>query len=140
MSAPIHEYPCQYCPVKYRSTNMQAAAANLLRHESEHRHQVIMHISTGGRPEHGSVSLRALTYPVVGIGLFLWGWTHSSSWPNGATLFALLILAALVGLVLIVAATIRGYWVLERQDEGNTEDALDRTHADHTGLHIWDAL
>lgn len=140
MTAPIYQYDCRYCPTVYRSTDPNAAGRQLMAHENAHRHDVIMHISTGGRPERGFVSLRLLVYPVVGVGLAFWGWTHSSSSPNGATLWALLILSAIVGLAFVVGATIRGYWVLERQDAADTEDALKRTQADDTGAHIWDAL
>lgn len=117
-------YPCGSCPVYYRSTDQSLALRLLHRHEQAHRHEVIMRISTGGRPEHGRAATGLMVFVTL-FGMFVWGWSHSSARPNGATLLAIAVLAVVAGLLTIVGATVRGYWVLERRDGDYTENQIE---------------
>lgn len=142
MSALVHEYPCGIpgCKTLFRSTSPSAAYEQLLRHQKAHRDHVVMHIQTGSRPgEAGRIS-PWLLFPVTLSGLFFWGWTHSSARPNGATLLAILCLAAAGTLLVILGKTIRGYWVLEEQDAEHTEQALENMRQNRLTLITWDHL
>lgn len=66
----------------------------------------------------------------------LWGWFHSSSAPNGATLLGVLIVAAAV---LIIGTLGHFYRRSERQGAAHTKRMEDGMQQDTTGDHIWDA-
>lgn len=118
------EYPCTTCTTYYRSTDPVLALRLLHRHVQGHRHAAIMNISTGGRPEHGRAAAGLMVFVTL-FGMFVWGWSHSSARPNGATLLAIAVLAVVAGLLTIVGTTVRGYWVLERRDGDYTEDQIE---------------
>lgn len=84
--------------------------------------------------QQGNLAL-PVTIVVAGTGLFLWGWTHSSASPNGATLLGLLAAAALVT---VVAKTVRGYWVLEQRDREYTEAQLNSVQQSQSTEHYLD--
>lgn len=132
----FHEYPCQYCPTRYRSSDMAMAARLLLKHEQEHRHAVIMNISTGGRPEQGAIS-KSLVIVMSGLGLFGWGFSHGSRTPDGRWIAAV----AIVGLaVLLLSTGVVRYRRRERLDAEQTKEIESRLQGDTTGAHIWDAV
>lgn len=85
--------------------------------------------------ETGGIRL-ALTFIVTLAGLSLWGWTHSSSAPNGATLLALAVLGIAV---LVVTVFIRWWRELDRRSATYTASVEPRVEQDTTGDHIWDA-
>lgn len=85
--------------------------------------------------EQGRIPLGVLI-PVAGIGAFLWGWFHSASAPNGATLLAILFAAAALA---VLTLSIR--WCRRREEiaAANTKSVSDRLIQDTSGDHIWDA-
>lgn len=85
--------------------------------------------------ERGGIRLGVLL--LVGcLGAAVFGWTHGSSSPNGATLAAVLIIAgALAGPTLFI----RWWREVDRRSAAYTEDVESRTQQDTTGDHIWDA-
>lgn len=71
--------------------------------------------------QQGNLAL-PVTIAVTGTGLAVWGWLNATTRPNGATLLGLVAAAAIV---CVVTKTVRGYWVLEHQDEEHTEAQLE---------------
>lgn len=88
-----------------------------------------------GRDQRGGVGLGVLMVVVL-AGAGVWGWFHSSSAPNGATLLAVLILAVTVA---IIATFGHVYRRAERRDAAYTARIEKRLRQDTTGDHIWDA-
>lgn len=127
-------YPCGSCPVYYRSTNQRMALRLLQRHEQGHRHDVIMRISTGGRPEHGAI--RALIpVALTGLGLFGWGFSNGARTPDGRFVAAIAILGLMV---LLFSTGIVRYRRRERVDAARTKKLEKGLRQDMTGVHIWD--
>jgi hypothetical protein len=83
----------------------------------------------------GSIRI-ALTFIITLAGLFLWGWTHSSRSPNGATLLAVAVLGVLI---LVPAVFIRWWRELDRRSARYTKAMQPRVQQDTSGDHIWDA-
>lgn len=85
--------------------------------------------------EHGRVPL-GVVIPVGGLGAAAWGWFHSSSAPNGATVFAVLFIAVTIA---IVSVFVRWYRRREELEAAYTKDISDRLVQDTSGDHVWDA-
>jgi hypothetical protein len=78
---------------------------------------------------------RGLVLIAVGLGLFVWGWTHGSRTPNGAWLLAV----AIVGTTVLIFATFGvRYRRGERRDAAYTKRMEAGMRQDTTGDHIWD--
>lgn len=88
-----------------------------------------------GKCEQGRVPL-GVVIPVAGVGAMAWGWFHSSSSPNGATVLAVLIIAVAVG---IVWGFGRRWRRTDREAAAYTKDIETRLVSDTSGDHIWDA-
>jgi hypothetical protein len=74
---------------------------------------------------------------IVGfVGLFLWGWSHANSRPDGAWIAGVAIVGAFV---LVLATGITGYVRRERRDKARTDDVVPRMQQDTSGQHYWDA-
>lgn len=87
------------------------------------------------RTQVGGIRLHVLI-PVFGLAASAWGWFHSSSSPNGATVLAVLVIAATVG---IVWGFGRRWRRAEREAAAYTKDVADRLVQDTSGDHLWDA-
>lgn len=87
------------------------------------------------RGQKGGATFGVLLF-VVCLGGFGWGWFHSSTAPNGATLLAVLIVAAAV---LIIGTFGHLYRRSEQRGRARTKRMEDRLQQDTTGDHIWDA-
>lgn len=88
-----------------------------------------------GKCEQGRVPLGVL-FPVAGLGAAVWGWTHSSSSPNGATLLAVLVIAVTVA---IVWGFFHRWRRTDQAAAAYTKDVEKRLVSDTSGDHIWDA-
>ena len=77
-----------------------------------------------------------VAFIVVLVAGGLWGWTHSSAAPNGATLTGMLIVAATV---LIVSTFGHFYRRAEQRGKAYTAKIEKRLRQDTSGDHIWDA-
>jgi len=100
---------------------MSHAARLLAQHQHEHRSRIVMHIQTGGRPgEVGGAKVGPLAIFATFLGLFIWGWLHSSRTPDGAWLLALI--AAALGIWGIVGGirhrNARNEYLRKRDREG----------------------
>lgn len=91
------------------------------------------------RTESGRAHL-VLLAAVTGVGLAAWGWTHRAEHPNGATLIGVVALAAALGLLRVVWATIRGYWVLEGTGRRRTKTTLKATRQAEGNAHHQDGM
>lgn len=93
--------------------------------------------ATGGKPcanEHGGIGT-ALTFLVTLTGLFLWGWTHSSRSPNGATLLAV----AILGIAVLVPTVFIRWWrEVDRRSARYTATMQPRIEQDTSGEHYQD--
>lgn len=87
------------------------------------------------RSEAGGVALGVLLIVVL-LAAGAWGWFHSSSAPNGATLLGILIVAAAV---LIIGTFGHAYRRSERHGRANTKRMESGMQQDTSGDHIWDA-
>jgi hypothetical protein len=85
--------------------------------------------------ERGGVRLGVLI-AVACIGAAFWGWTHGSSRPNGATVFGVLLGAALI---VVPTLFIRWWRRGDREAAEYTAEIEGRVEQDTTGVHIWDA-
>lgn len=85
--------------------------------------------------ERGGIHIGVAFIVVLVVG-GVWGWTHSSSAPNGATLLALLVLAVAVA---VPALVIRASRRADRIAAARTAKVQERVQQDTTGDHIWDA-
>lgn len=85
--------------------------------------------------QRGGIHIGVL-FIVVLVAGGLWGWTHSSSSPNGATLLGIAIVA--VG-VSIIATFGHLYRRAERKGKARTARIEKRLLQDTSGDHIWDA-
>lgn len=105
--------------------------------DADQRMDALARSIVNGRPctDHGRIHPGVL-FPLAGIGAFAWGWTHSSSSPNGATLLVVLIIGATL---LILAVFVAWYRRAEREGAAYTADVESRTQSDTSGAHIWDA-
>lgn len=74
--------------------------------------------------------------PLVLLAAAAWGWFHSSSAPNGATVFAVLVIASTVG---ILWAFGRWWHHADQAAKAYTKDVESRLQTDTSGDHIWDA-
>jgi hypothetical protein len=88
-----------------------------------------------GRDQRGGVGLGVLLIVVL-VGGGAWGWTHSSSAPNGATLLGILLLAIAIA---VPTVFIRWWRNLDRACAAYTAEVEGRVQQDTTGDHIWDA-
>lgn len=86
--------------------------------------------------QRGSVGV-GLAVIVTLVGLALWGWTHSSSAPNGATLLGLLILAVAAGIVWTFSHLYRR---AEARGKAYTAEMESRLSQDTTGAHYLDGV
>lgn len=93
------------------------------------------HVYAPVRSETGGIGLGVL-FIVVCAGAALWGWTHGSSAPNGATVLGVLIIA--VG-VLIIGTFGHFYRRSEQRGQAHTKRMESGMQQDTTGDHIWDA-
>lgn len=84
--------------------------------------------------ESGSIRL-GLAFIVTLVGLFFWGWTHSSSTPNGATLLAIAILGTAV---LIVSLGISSWRRADRKASAYTKRLEPGIRQDTSGAHYED--
>ncbi len=105
--------------------------------DADRRMEALARSIAAGRPctEHGRIH-PGVVLPLAGIGAFAWGWRNSSSSPNGATLSAVLIIAAVLAVVVIFA---RWYRRTEREGAAHTKQMESGMQQDTTGDHIWDA-
>lgn len=87
------------------------------------------------RTETGGVGLAVLVIVTL-LGAAAWGWFHSSSAPNGATLLGVLIVAFAV---LIIATFRRFYRRAERRAATYTARIEKRLRQDTSGAHYGDA-
>lgn len=85
--------------------------------------------------ERGGIHI-GVAFIVVLVAGGLWGWTHSSAAPNGATMLGILIVAVAV---LIIATFGHLYRRAERRGAAYTAKVEKRLRQDTTGDHIWDA-
>jgi hypothetical protein len=75
--------------------------------------------------------------PITGGGLFVWGWTHSSSAPDGRALLAL----AVIGLVVLLSVLgIGNYRRLDRADAARTAEIEKRLQQNTSGAHHLDGV
>lgn len=105
--------------------------------DTDKRLEALARSITSGRPcdEHGGVRV-GLLFIVVCVAAFAWGWFHSSSAPNGATLTFVLILAAVV---LPPTIFIRWWKNADREAAAYTKRMESGMQQDTSGAHIWDA-
>lgn len=85
--------------------------------------------------ERGGIHLGVLLIVVGVVGGF-WGWTHSSSAPNGATVLGVLIVTSTVS---IIATFGHFYRRAERRAKVYTAEVEKRLRQDTTGAHYGDA-
>ena len=90
------------------------------------------------RTESGRAHL-VLLAAVTGVGVAAWGWTHPTTHPNGATVVGVLAVAAAVGLLWVVQATVRGYWTLEGNSHRRTLKRMKATRQSEGSAHHQDA-
>lgn len=107
------------------------------------RHQLVVaarvEIEVVQHPRHGDAGRinAALAIIVAGVGLFLWGWSHSNSRPDGAWIAAVAVIGAVVLLLATGAVTYRRR---ERADAAYTAEMEKRLNQDTTGDHYLDGV
>jgi hypothetical protein len=89
------------------------------------------------KPKRGEQGGLALGVAVIltCLGLGLWGWTHSSSSPNGATLVAVLLLGLVLAAAVLLIGTGRRR---DDRDRAYTEEQLEHLQQDRSGAHYLD--
>lgn len=97
--------------------------------------ELVATTKASGKCEQGRVPLGVL-FPVAGLGAAVWGWTHSSSSPNGATLLAVLVIAVTVA---IVWGFFHRWRRTDQAAAAYTKAVEKRLVPDTSGDHIWDA-
>lgn len=86
------------------------------------------------RDQTGAINV-GIAFIVGCVGLFLWGFTHSSRTPNGAWVAAVAIVGAIV---LILATGITTHRRREREAAAATEATVKRLKQDTSGAHYLD--